>query len=58
MNMDIANSGAETTQPRKIEWRAEEEVMKWYGWGSAVGMSILLLAVGATALMLRHAIYG
>lgn len=39
-------------------WRTEEAVMKWYGWSSAVGMSILLVSVGVCAVLLRYAILG
>ena len=40
------------------QWRAEEAVMRWYGWGSPIGFSIALLSFSAAVLMLRHAIFG
>lgn len=35
-----------------------DKVMSWYGYGSPVGVSILLLSLGLTALCLRVAIFG
>jgi hypothetical protein len=40
------------------DWRTEEAVMRWYGWGSPIGFSIALVGFGAAALLLRHAILG
>ncbi len=44
--------------PQARHWRAEEAVMKWYGWGSPVGMSIMLVSVAVAAVLLRHALFG
>lgn len=36
---------------QKFEEKASEMAMKWYGWGSPVGLGILLVSI-ATALVL------
>ncbi|MDP1608476.1 MAG: hypothetical protein Q8L98_04075 [Chlamydiales bacterium] len=33
-----------------------EASMKWYGWGSSVGLSIFLLTLSFVALIIRKAI--
>jgi hypothetical protein len=33
-------------------------VGKWYGWGSPIGLSIALIAVGIVAVLIRIAIVG
>jgi hypothetical protein len=38
--------------------RAFELAMRWYGWGSPVGLGLFLAAVGATALLVSLAIRG
>lgn len=35
-----------------------ESVMKWYGWGSPIGMAIFLVGLGISALLIRFAIIG
>jgi hypothetical protein len=37
---------------------AMEAAMAWYGWGSPVGLAILLVAAGACAVLLRFAVLG
>jgi len=37
---------------------AAEAVMAWHGWGSPIGLSIALIAVGLTAVLLRLAVFG
>ena len=32
--------------------------MAWYGWGSPVGLAILLVVAGACAVLLRFAVLG
>ena len=32
--------------------------MAWHGWGSPVGVGLLLVAIGTTALLLSRAIWG
>lgn len=34
------------------------QVMSWYGYGSPVGLGVLILSVGASALLLRLALFG
>lgn len=34
------------------------QVMSWYGYGSPVGLGFLILSVGASALLLRLALFG
>jgi hypothetical protein len=35
-----------------------QQAMNWYGFGSPVGLAILILALGVSALCLRIAIFG
>ena len=37
---------------------AMEAALAWHGWGSPVGISILLVALGVTAVLVRYAILG
>ena len=37
---------------------AMEAAMAWHGWGSPVGLAILLVAAGACAVLLRFAVLG
>jgi hypothetical protein len=32
--------------------------MEWYGWGSPIGLGILLVSLAAAAVLVRIAIYG
>ncbi|PZV37882.1 hypothetical protein B5V02_16640 [Mesorhizobium kowhaii] len=32
--------------------------MEWYGWGSPIGLGILLVALAAAAVLVRLAVYG
>jgi hypothetical protein len=41
-----------------VERRASEMAMRWYGWGSPVGLGLFLLALGVTALLVSRAIRG
>ena len=34
------------------------QVMSWYGYGSPVGLGVLILSVSASALLLRLALFG
>jgi hypothetical protein len=40
------------------EWKYAERSMAWYGWGSPVGLGILLVSCGAAAVLMRIAIFG
>lgn len=35
-----------------------QEAMKWYGWGSPVGITIFLIGVGVVGLLIRRIITG
>ena len=37
---------------------AMEAAMAWHGWGSPVGISILLVALGVAAVLARFAVFG
>jgi hypothetical protein len=37
---------------------AEQAAMAWYGWGSPVGMAIMVVALGISAVLIRFAIFG
>ena len=52
---------AAATRPQRTEdqeWRYAEKAMTWSGWGSPVGAGIFIVAVGATALLIRLAFTG
>lgn len=49
------------TQPqmsREEEMRFAERSMEWYGWGSPIGMGVMIVALAMAAVLLRIAIYG
>jgi len=41
-----------------IARHAAEAAMAWHGWGSPVGISILLVALGVAAVLVRYAVLG
>ena len=43
---------------RDEEWRYAEPTFRWHGWASPVGLGILLVCLGITALFVRFAISG
>ena len=36
-------------------WKYAQKAMSWYGWGSPVGLSLLIVAVGAFVALLHVA---
>ncbi|MER9023328.1 hypothetical protein NKI01_12275 [Mesorhizobium sp. M0815] len=40
------------------EFKYAKLAMKWYGWGSPIGLGIALVALAAAALLFRIAIFG
>lgn len=42
-------------QASEIEQRCAEEAMAWYGWGSPVGLGIMLLCIGGFLVCLHDA---
>jgi hypothetical protein len=42
-------------QPSELEQRCAEEAMAWYGWGSPVGLGIMLLCIGGFIVCLHDA---
>jgi hypothetical protein len=49
-------SSPETYDP--LARPAMEAAMAWHGWGSPVGLAILLVGAGACAVLLRVAVLG
>lgn len=41
-----------------VERKASEMAMRWYGWGSPVGLGLFFVAVGVTALLVSRTIWG
>lgn len=39
----------------ELEQRCAEEAMAWYGWGSPVGLGIMLLCIGGFLVCLHDA---
>jgi hypothetical protein len=40
------------------EFKYAKLAMEWYGWGSPIGLGILLVALAAAAVLVRIAVYG
>ena len=40
------------------EWNYARQAMAWHGYGSPVGLGVLLVSVGLCALLLRFAVLG
>ena len=40
------------------EYKYAKLAMEWYGWGSPIGLGILLVALSAAAVLVRIAIHG
>ncbi|WP_171903235.1 hypothetical protein [Mesorhizobium sp. SEMIA 3007] len=40
------------------EFKYAKLAMEWYGWGSPIGLGILLVALAAAAVLVRIAIHG
>jgi hypothetical protein len=36
-------------------WKYAQKAMSWYGWGSPVGLSLLIVAIGASVALLHVA---
>jgi hypothetical protein len=47
-----------TPETNASERAHAERAMSWYGWGSPVGLAIVLVGGGVTALLVRVAIIG
>ncbi len=43
---------------REEEWKYAERSMEWHGWGSPVGLGLMLVALGITAVLVRLAVLG
>jgi hypothetical protein len=41
-----------------VERNASDLAMRWYGWGSPVGLGLFLVAAGVTVLLVSRAIWG
>ena len=40
------------------EWKYAEPALAWHGWGSPVGLGIMIVSLGVAAVLLRVAILG
>ena len=49
--------GKERLSPAE-EWKYAERSMAWHGWGSPVGLAIVLVSLGVTAVLVRVALLG
>jgi hypothetical protein len=36
-------------------WRYASKAMTWYGWGSPVGVGLLIISIGAFLVLIHHA---
>jgi hypothetical protein len=44
--------------PSEDDWKYAERSMAWHGWGSPVGLGIILISLGVTAVLIRIAVLG
>ncbi len=44
--------------PYERNLAAEQAAMAWHGWGSPVGMAVMVVALGVAAVLFRFAIIG
>jgi hypothetical protein len=46
---------AMTTETKNSEesWKYAQKAMSWYGWGSPVGLGLLIVAIGASDVLLH-----
>jgi hypothetical protein len=49
---------SERSKEMSMAGRAQELAMAWHGFGSPVGLSILIVSVGVSAVLLRLALFG
>jgi hypothetical protein len=40
------------------DWKYAERALAWHGWGSPVGLAIILISLGVTAVLIRVAVLG
>ena len=40
------------------EWKYAEPTLAWHGWGSPVGLGMMIVSLGVAAVLLRVAILG
>jgi len=46
------------TLSRDEEWKYAERALTWHGWGSPVGLGIMMVCLGVAALLVRIAVFG
>jgi hypothetical protein len=58
----MASKGMSMTDRKQLspeeQWRYAEPSLRWHGWGSPVGLGLMLVCLGAAALLVRFAIMG
>lgn len=50
--------GAKTADIPAVDDPRAQQAMSWYGFGSPVGLAILIISIGVSALCLRIAFFG
>jgi hypothetical protein len=56
--MSLSTSSSSSDRYDPLARPAMEAAMAWHGWGSPVGLAILLVGAGACAVLLRFAVLG
>ena len=56
--MSLSTSSPASDRHDPLARPAMEAALAWHGWGSPVGISILLVALGVAAVLVRYAILG
>jgi hypothetical protein len=56
-DMDMEDSRTLATR-KDHEWKHGLAAMAWHGWGSPVGLGLLVLLLSASAALLRYAFLG
>jgi hypothetical protein len=56
MNLqEMHESHVRGNRPEEWDWKYASASMKWYGWGSPVGLSIFFVALCVCGLIVRFA---
>jgi hypothetical protein len=46
------------TLSRDEEWKYAEKALTWYGWGSPIGLGVMIVCLGVAAVLVRLALTG
>lgn len=55
--MNLQEMHDKHVHPHSDDWRYASASMKWYGWGSPVGLSIFFVAICVCVALMRWAFF-